>query len=189
MSKPQLNQKIRTAIKQAGYSQKEVASLLDVTPSAVSEWVTGKSAPRYGMLMRLADVLNLPPKWFLSDQSPEAAWRNRLIVFHEESRHTGFQQEVKIYDQNQFTEKQRFPVFLVQTPEFDLAKESDQLQYLHFLNSIRQIMESEDITSREATFTAVGMNIMVYPLNQVGWERLSKDLKEENKLEDIKQKF
>ncbi len=50
-------------------------------------------------------------------------------------------------------------------------------------------MESEDITSREATFTAVGMNIMVYPLNQVGWERLSKDLKEENKLEDIQQKF
>ena len=76
------------------------------------------------------------------------------------------------------------PVILVQTPEFDLASESDQLQYLHFYNAIRQIMESENITSREAKFTAVGMNIMVYPLNQEGWERLSKDLKEENKLED-----
>ena len=58
MKKPQLNENIRNAIKQAGYRQKEVASLLDVTPSAVSEWVTGKSAPRYGMLVRLAEVLN-----------------------------------------------------------------------------------------------------------------------------------
>ena len=79
------------------------------------------------------------------------------------------------------------PVILVQTPEFDLASESDQLQYLHFYNAIRQIKESENITSREAMFTAVGMNIMVYPLNQEGWKRLSKDLKEENKLEDIQQ--
>ena len=184
MKKPQLNENIRNAIKQAGYRQKEVASLLDVTPSAVSEWATGKSAPRYGMLVRLAEVLNLPPEWFLSDQSPEAAWRNRLTVFQEESRHTEFQQEVKIYDQNQFVEKQMVPVILVQTPGFDLTSESDQLQYLHFYNAIRQIMESENITSREAKFTAVGMNIMVYPLNQEGWERLSKDLKEVNKLED-----
>jgi len=184
MKKPQLNENIRNAIKQAGYRQKEVASLLDVTPSAVSEWATGKSAPRYGMLVRLAEVLNLPPEWFLSDQSPEAAWRNRLTVFQEGSRHTEFQQEVKIYDQNQFVEKQMVPVILVQTPGFDLTSESDQLQYLHFYNAIRQIMESENITSREAKFTAVGMNIMVYPLNQEGWERLSKDLKEENKLED-----
>ena len=189
MKETQLNEKIRNAIKQAGYKQKEVASMLKVTQAAVSEWVTGRSAPRHGMLVRLAEVLKLPPEWFLSDQRPEAAWRKRLIAYHEESKHSKFTQEVKIYDQNQFIEKQRFPVFLVQTPEFDLAKESDQLQYLHFLNSIRQIMESEDITSREATFTAVGMNIMVYPLNQVGWERLSKDLKEENKLEDIQQKF
>jgi hypothetical protein len=39
-------------------------------------------------------------------------------------------------------------------------------------------MESKNITSREAMFTAVGMNIMVYPLNKEGWERLSKDSKE-----------
>ncbi len=187
MKKPQLNENIRNAIKQAGYRQKEVASLLDVTPPAVSEWVTGKSAPRYGMLVRLAEVLKLPPEWFLSDQSPEAAWRNRLTVFQEESRHTEFQQEVKIYDQNQFVEKPMVPVILVQTPEFDLTSESDQLQYLHFYNAIRQIMESKNITSREAKFTAVGMNIMVYPLNQEGWKRLSKDLKEENKLENIQQ--
>ena len=50
MKKPQLNENIRNAIKQAGYRQKEVALLLDVTPSAVSKWVTGKSAPRYGTL-------------------------------------------------------------------------------------------------------------------------------------------
>ena len=187
MKKPQLNENIRNAIKQAGYRQKEVASLLDVTPSAVSEWVTGKSAPRYGMLVRLAEVLKLPPEWFLSDQSPEAAWQKRLIAFHEESRHTKFQQAVQVYDQNQFVEKRMVPVILVQTPEFDIASDSDQLQHLHFLNAIRQIMESKNITSREAKFTAVGMNIMVYPLNQEGWERLSKDLKEENKLEDIQQ--
>ena len=187
MKETQLNEKIRNAIKQAGYKQKEVASMLKVTQAAVSEWVTGRSAPRHGMLVRLAEVLKLPPEWFLSDQSPEAAWRNRLIAFHEGSRHTEFQQEVKVYDQNQFVEKQMVPVILVQTPEFDLTSESDQLQYLHFYNAIRQIMESENITSREAKFTAVGMNIMVYPLNQEGWERLSKDLKEENKLEDTQQ--
>ena len=184
MKETQLNEKIRNAIKQAGYKQKEVASMLKVTQAAVSEWVTGRSAPRHGMLVRLAEVLKLPPEWFLSDQSPEAAWRKRLIAYHDKSRHTEFQQEVKIYDQNQFVEKQMVPVILVQTPEFDLTSESDQLQYLHFYNAIRQIMESENITSREAKFTAVGMNIMVYPLNQEGWERLSKDLKEENKLED-----
>ena len=187
MKKPQLNENIRNAIKQAGYRQKEVASLLDVTPSAVSEWVTGKSVPRYGMLVRLAEVLNLPPEWFLSDQSPEAAWQKRLIVFHEDSKHTKFQQAVQVYDQNQFVEKRMVPVILVQTPEFDIASDSDQLQHLHFLNAIRQIMDSKNITSREAMFTAVGTNIMVYPLNQEGWERLSKDLKEENKLEDIQQ--
>ena len=187
MKKPQLNENIRNAIKQAGYRQKEVASLLGVTPSAVSEWVTGKSAPRYGMLVRLAEVLKLPPEWFLSDQSPEAAWQKRLIAFHEESMHTKFQQAVQVYDQNKFVGKRMVPVILVQTPEFDLASESDQLQHLHFLNAIRQIMESKNITSREAKFTAVGMNIMVYPLNQEGWERLSNDLKEENKLENIQQ--
>ena len=187
MKKPQLNENIRNAIRQAGYRQKEVASLLGVTPSAVSEWVTGKSAPRYGMLVRLAEALNLPPEWFLSDQRPEAAWQKRLIAFHEESMHTKFQQAVQVYDQNQFVEKRMVPVILVQTPEFDIASDSDQLQHLHFLNAIRQIMESKNITSREAMFTAVGMNIMVYPLNQEGWERLSKDLKEENKLEDIQQ--
>ena len=187
MKKPQLNENIRNAIRQAGYRQKEVASLLDVTPPAVSEWVTGKSAPRYGMLVRLAEVLNLPPEWFLSDQSPEAAWQKRLIAFHEESMHTKFQQAVQVYDQNKFVEKRMVPVILVQTPEFDIASDSDQLQHLHFLNAIRQIMESKNITSRESMFTAVGTNIMIYPLNQEGWERLSKDLKEENKLEDIQQ--
>ena len=187
MKETQLNEKIRNAIKQAGYKQKEVASMLKVTQAAVSEWVTGRSAPRYGMLVRLAEVLKLPPEWFLSDQSPEAAWRNRLTVFQEESRHTEFQQEVKIYDQNQFVEKPMVPVILVQTPEYDIASESGQLQHLNFQNAIRKIMESKNITSREAMFTAVGMNIMVYPLNQEGWKRLSKDLKEENKLEDIQQ--
>jgi transcriptional regulator with XRE-family HTH domain len=184
MKETQLNEKIRNAIKQAGYKQKEVASMLKVTQAAVSEWVTGRSAPRHGMLVRLAEVLKLPPEWFLSDKRPEAAWRKRLIAYHEESRHTEFQQEVKIYDQNEFVEKPMVPVILVQTPEYDIASESGQLQHLNFQNAIRQIMESKNITSREAMFTAVGMNIMVYPLNQEGWERLSKDLKEENKLED-----
>ena len=184
MKETQLNEKIRNAIKQAGYKQKEVASMLKVTQAAVSEWVTGRSAPRHGMLVRLAEVLKLPPEWFLSDKRPEAAWRKRLIAYHEESRHTEFQQEVKIYDQNEFVEKPMVPVILVQTPEYDIASESGQLQHLNFQNAIRKIMESKNITSREAMFTAVGMNIMVYPLNQEGWERLSKDLKEENKLED-----
>ena len=187
MKETQLNEKIRNAIKQAGYKQKEVASMLKVTQAAVSEWVTGRSAPRHGMLVRLAEVLKLPPEWFLSDKRPEAAWRKRLIAYHEESRHTEFQQEVKIYDQNEFVEKPMVPVILVQTPEYDIASESGQLQHLNFQNAIRKIMESKNITSREAMFTAVGMNIMVYPLNQEGWKRLSKGLKEENKLEDIQQ--
>jgi transcriptional regulator with XRE-family HTH domain len=187
MKETQLNEKIRNAIKQAGYKQKEVASMLKVTQAAVSEWVTGRSAPRHGMLVRLAEVLNLPPEWFLSDQRPEAAWRKRLIAYHEESKHTKFTQVVQVYDQNEFVEKPMVPVILVQTPEYDIASESGQLQHLNFQNAIRKIMESKNITSREAMFTAVGMNIMVYPLNQEGWKRLSKDLKEENKLEDIQQ--
>ena len=187
MKEPQLNENIRNAIRQAGYRQKEVASLLGVTPSAVSEWATGKSAPRYGMLVRLAEVLKLPPEWFLSDQRPEAAWRKRLIAYHEESKHTKFTRVVQVYDQNEFVEKPMVPVILVQTPEYDIASESGQLQHLNFQNAIRKIMESKNITSREAMFTAVGMNIMVYPLNQEGWKRLSKDLKEENKLENIQQ--
>ena len=178
MKETQLNEKIRNAIKQAGYKQKEVASMLKVTQAAVSEWVTGRSAPRHGMLVRLAEVLKLPPEWFLSDQRPEAAWRKRLIAYHEESKHTKFQLVVQVYDQNQFVEKPMVPVILVQTPEYDIASESGQLQHLNFQNAIRKIMESKNITSREAMFTAVGMNIMVYPLNQEGWERLSKDSKE-----------
>jgi len=47
MNETQLNEKIRNAIKQAGYKQKEVASMLKVTQAAVSEWVTGRSAPRH----------------------------------------------------------------------------------------------------------------------------------------------
>ncbi len=187
MKETQLNEKIRNAIKQAGYKQKEVASMLKVTQAAVSEWVTGRSAPRHGMLVRLAEVLKLPPEWFLSDQRPEAAWRKRLIAYHDKSRHTKFTQEVQVYDQNQFVEKPMVPVILVQTPEYDIASESGQLQHLNFQNAIRKIMESKNITSREAMFTAVGMNIMVYPLNQEGWERLRNDLKEENKLENIQQ--
>ena len=187
MKETQLNEKIRNAIKQAGYKQKEVASMLKVTQAAVSEWVTGGSAPRHGMLVRLAEVLKLPPEWFLSDQRPEAAWRKRLIAYHEESKHTKFKKVVQVYDQNEFVEKPMVPVILVQTPEYDIASESGQLQHLNFQNAIRKIMESKNITSREAMFTAVGMNIMVYPLNQEGWKRLSNDLKEENKLENIQQ--
>ena len=187
MKETQLNEKIRNAIKQAGYKQKEVASMLKVTQAAVSEWVTGRSAPRHGMLVRLAEVLKLPPEWFLSDQRPEAAWRKRLIAYHEESKQTEFTQVVQVYDQNEFVEKPMVPVILVQTPEYDIASKSGQLQHLNFQNAIRKIMESKNITSREAMFTAVGMNIMVYPLNQEGWKRLSNDLKEENKLENIQQ--
>lgn len=44
--------------KKAGYTQGEVAKALNITDSAVNQWESGKTRPRAGLLIRLAELYN-----------------------------------------------------------------------------------------------------------------------------------
>ena len=56
----ELGSRIKRAREAAGLSQNDLAKSLGVTPGAVSQWETGYSGPKRGLLDSLAKALNLP---------------------------------------------------------------------------------------------------------------------------------
>lgn len=51
---------IKNARKARGYTQKDLARLLQVKPAAVSAWEVGRNEPSIAMLRKIAELLGVP---------------------------------------------------------------------------------------------------------------------------------
>ena len=60
---PRLRNRIAMAIQESGYSQKDIAAEMGVSPSVVSRWVRGHQIPDVYELIQLADATGC--KWLL----------------------------------------------------------------------------------------------------------------------------
>lgn len=60
---------IKTAIDQAGLSQKEIAITLKVSAATVSDWVSGKKTPTIKNLLSLAEICGTTPGFILGRES------------------------------------------------------------------------------------------------------------------------
>lgn len=56
-----LEDTIRQARSQRGWTQNDLASRLGTTPATVSRWERGRARPRWSRLRSLAQVLEMPP--------------------------------------------------------------------------------------------------------------------------------
>lgn len=52
------NSRLASARKEKGYTQEELANLLDVRKSTVSNWETGYSSPQLTQAIKVADLLD-----------------------------------------------------------------------------------------------------------------------------------
>lgn len=68
--------KFRKARDIAGLKQVDFAARVELTPSTVAAYETGRSAPRFGDAQQLAKRLQLltgiPAEWFLTEDDPNA---------------------------------------------------------------------------------------------------------------------
>lgn len=67
MAKTFVRERFAEAMASAGCSQADVARALDVSREAVSKWSDGRSAPRAGKLLKLAQFLDVPRSSLLAD--------------------------------------------------------------------------------------------------------------------------
>ena len=51
--------RLKLARLKAGYSQKDLADRVGVTPGSVSQWEVGRTFPSVKKLVKLADILNI----------------------------------------------------------------------------------------------------------------------------------
>lgn len=68
--------RLKEARKNAGLSQKNLGEMAGVDPNSASarmnQYETGKHSPDFGMLQRLAKVLNVPVEYFYTDNNDVA---------------------------------------------------------------------------------------------------------------------
>ena len=82
-----LGERIRRARKARGYSQSDLANVLNVSQPTIANWELGAHDPRQLMLVRLADVLGVSRFWLSSgersdrenDRSAGAAYLRRPV--------------------------------------------------------------------------------------------------------------
>lgn len=65
-------QKIKIAIRNSEYDQKQVAKLIEVSASTISQWANGTTEPRMPNLQKLAEVLAVKVSDLLGDNYIEA---------------------------------------------------------------------------------------------------------------------
>ena len=58
--------RLSLAAKRAGLSQAALATIVDVSPSTVSDWYAGRYLPRAEVLMQLPEVLDVSGHWLLT---------------------------------------------------------------------------------------------------------------------------
>ncbi len=64
---------LRSLREERGYSQKEIASALNVATSTYNQWETGKREPDYETLRRIADYFHVTTDYLLGRESPVSA--------------------------------------------------------------------------------------------------------------------
>lgn len=89
MIKEVLQQNIKRARKIMGLSQVKFAELLEVSDQAVNSWETGRRAPEYPLIEKIAEKVGRDPLWFYRDNSkedegfvtvPKAEWEQMLAL-------------------------------------------------------------------------------------------------------------
>ena len=78
-------QRLRYAMNQAGMKQAELAEKSGVTPSAVSQYMSGKNVPGKARLLALAEATGVSPGFLSGEEAiPEAApppgWPDKITV-------------------------------------------------------------------------------------------------------------
>lgn len=71
--KKDFGQKLRLAMKAAGLNQADLSKLMDVNQSAISNWCSGKDAPKQDKLPKLFDILAVDESYFLGQESNMAS--------------------------------------------------------------------------------------------------------------------
>lgn len=61
-----IGERIKKARLQSGLSQVELAEAANVSQPTIANWETGSHAPRQPALLKLAEILNSSPQWFLA---------------------------------------------------------------------------------------------------------------------------
>ncbi len=70
--------RIRKARKMAGYSMQDLATLLDISPQAVSQFEVGRSLPGDATIRKMTDILNFPFSYF-SKPMPEQSTQSAVL--------------------------------------------------------------------------------------------------------------
>lgn len=73
-----LSENIRTVRKEKGISQEELAVQLNVVRQTVSKWEKGLSVPNAQLLIKLAEILEVPVSVFLGDEIEPSEEKNVL---------------------------------------------------------------------------------------------------------------
>lgn len=71
VSNQKLGEKLKQARKEAGYSQKELASVLKLSDKAVSSYEVGRAEPNLETLQAISQVTYKPVSYFLEDNHDE----------------------------------------------------------------------------------------------------------------------
>lgn len=72
------HENLRTLRKEKGYSQEELANRLNVVRQTVSKWEKAQSVPDAEMLVKLADILEVPVSTLLGERIEPSADTNVL---------------------------------------------------------------------------------------------------------------
>lgn len=64
-------ERLKITRKQKGYSQEQLAEMLDVSRQSVTKWETGLSYPEIRTLLELSSILEKDLDWLLYDEKPE----------------------------------------------------------------------------------------------------------------------
>lgn len=76
-----INSNIRKLRKQAGLTQEELAEKLEVARSTITQWETGWSSPRMGMIQKLSEAFGVAPaELLLEDGEPHVPSSNAIPV-------------------------------------------------------------------------------------------------------------
>ena len=105
--------RIRSARKAAGYTQRELAGVLGVSNTSISNWEKGLSRPDADMIQKLCDALHLQPNYFYGTANNETApaTNGKRSVSDEDIKFALFGGDGEITDA-MYDEVKRFAAFL-----------------------------------------------------------------------------
>lgn len=63
------SQKLKTQRKKNNFTQSDLAVMLDVSRTCISNWESGLRVPDFVMISRLSAVLNVPVEYFIKNTS------------------------------------------------------------------------------------------------------------------------